>query len=42
MLQVLLGYNHPEILKNKDLLGEVSINKTTLSDIYNVLIMQIF
>ena len=30
-----IGYNHPGILKNKDLLGDVAIHKTTLSDIYN-------
>ena len=31
-----VGYNHPYILDKKDLLGEISINKTTLSDIYNI------
>ena len=31
-----VGYNHPYILKHKDILGDISINKTTLSDIYNV------
>ena len=31
-----VGYNHPYIVKHKSILGEVGINKTTLSDIYNV------
>ena len=31
-----VGYNHPYILEHKDILGEIAINKTTLSDIYNV------
>ena len=31
-----VGYNHPYIVKNKALLGEIAINKTTLSDIYNI------
>ena len=31
-----VGYNHPYIVSNKDILGEIAINKTTLSDIYNV------
>ena len=30
-----IGYNHPKILQNKNLLSEVAIHKTTLSDIYN-------
>lgn len=29
-----IGYNHPNILKNKDLLANVSLFKPTLSDIY--------
>lgn len=29
-----IGYNHPNILENKDLLGRVSLFKPTLSDIY--------
>ena len=29
-----IGYNHPNILKNKDLLAKVSLFKPTLSDIY--------
>ena len=29
-----IGYNHPNILKNKDLLASVSLFKPTLSDIY--------
>ncbi|MFL2988246.1 MAG: L-lysine 6-transaminase [Candidatus Neomarinimicrobiota bacterium] len=29
-----IGYNHPRILENKDLLGNVSLFKPTLSDIY--------
>ena len=29
-----IGYNHPNILKNKDLLMNVSLFKPTLSDIY--------
>jgi len=31
-----VGYNHPYILEHKDILGEIAINKTTLSDIYNL------
>ena len=31
-----VGYNHPYIVKHKDILGDIAINKTTLSDIYNV------
>ena len=31
-----VGYNHPKILSNLDLLGKVSISKPTLSDVYNV------
>ena len=31
-----VGYNHPYILENQELLGKLAINKTTLSDIYNV------
>ncbi len=31
-----IGYNHPNILKNKKLLGSVSLIKPTLSDLYNV------
>ena len=31
-----VGYNHPYIVKNQNLLGKLSINKTTLSDIYNI------
>ena len=30
-----IGYNHPEIIKNKELLFEVSLFKPTLSDIYS-------
>ena len=30
-----VGYNHPYIVKNKEILGNISINKTTLSDMYN-------
>ena len=30
-----VGYNHPYIVKHQDILGKLSINKTTLSDIYN-------
>ena len=30
-----IGYNHPEILKNKEMLFEVSLFKPTLSDIYS-------
>ena len=29
-----IGYNHPRMLENKDLLGRVSLFKPTLSDIY--------
>ena len=31
-----VGYNHPYILGHKEKLGEIAVNKTTLSDIYNV------
>ena len=31
-----IGYNHPNILKNKDLFATVSTVKPTLSDLYNV------
>jgi len=31
-----VGYNHPYILEHKEKLGEIAVNKTTLSDIYNV------
>ena len=31
-----IGYNHPYVVENKSILGEISINKTTLSDMYNV------
>ena len=31
-----IGYNHPNILKNKKLLASVSLVKPTLSDLYNV------
>jgi len=31
-----VGYNHPYIVQNKELLGNIAINKTTLSDIYNI------
>ena len=31
-----VGYNHPKIISNLDLLGRVSISKPTLSDVYNV------
>ena len=31
-----VGYNHPYILEHKDILGEIAVNKTTLSDIYNI------
>lgn len=31
-----IGYNHPYILKHQDILGKIAINKTTLSDIYNI------
>jgi len=31
-----IGYNHPYILKHKELLGEIAVNKPTISDIYNV------
>ena len=30
-----VGYNHPYIINKKNKLGEIGINKTTLSDIYN-------
>ena len=28
-----VGYNHPYIVENQDILGKLAINKTTLSDI---------
>ena len=31
-----VGYNHPKIISNIDLLGKVSISKPTLSDVYNI------
>ena len=31
-----VGYNHPYIIERKNLLGEIAINKTTLSDVYNI------
>ena len=31
-----VGYNHPYIVENQAILGKISINKTTLSDIYNI------
>ncbi len=31
-----VGYNHPYIVENQSILGKISINKTTLSDIYNI------
>ena len=31
-----VGYNHPYIVENKNILGKIAINKTTLSDIYNI------
>ena len=31
-----VGYNHPYIVEHKNILGEIAINKTTLSDIYNI------
>ena len=31
-----VGYNHPKIISNLDLLGKVSVSKPTLSDVYNV------
>ena len=31
-----VGYNHPYILSHKNKLGEIAVNKTTLSDIYNI------
>jgi len=31
-----VGYNHPYIVENQSTLGRIAINKTTLSDIYNV------
>ena len=30
-----VGYNHPKIVENKDLLAEVALIKPTLSDLYN-------
>ena len=30
-----IGYNHPRILENKEVLGRVALSKPTLSDIYN-------
>jgi len=31
-----VGYNHPYIVEHQSTLGKIAINKTTLSDIYNV------
>jgi len=31
-----VGYNHPYIVENQSTLGRLAINKTTLSDIYNI------
>jgi len=31
-----VGYNHPYIIENQEILGKIAINKTTLSDIYNI------
>ena len=31
-----VGYNHPYIVENKNILGKIAVNKTTLSDIYNI------
>ena len=31
-----IGYNHPKILENTDLLGRVAKIKPTLSDLYNI------
>ena len=31
-----VGYNHPYIIENKNKLGDIAINKTTLSDMYNI------
>ena len=31
-----VGYNHPYIVSNKEILGQLAINKTTLSDVYNI------
>ena len=31
-----VGYNHPYIVENQNTLGKLAINKTTLSDIYNI------
>jgi L-lysine 6-transaminase len=31
-----VGYNHPHIVANKDMLADVAVNKPTVSDIYNV------
>ena len=31
-----VGYNHPYIVDHQDTLGKIAINKTTLSDIYNI------
>ena len=31
-----VGYNHPYIVEHKDILGDIAINKTTLSDVYNI------
>lgn len=30
-----IGYNHPYLLKNKDFLGQMAVNKPTVSDIYS-------
>ena len=31
-----VGYNHPYIVEKKDILGKIAVNKTTLSDMYNI------
>ena len=31
-----VGYNHPYIIEKQDLLGKIAVNKTTLSDMYNI------
>jgi len=30
-----IGYNHPRVVENQDILGRVALSKPTLSDIYN-------
>ena len=30
-----IGYNHPRLVENQNLLGRVALSKPTLSDIYN-------